>query len=147
MIKRLHKLSDEEKYICQKYVDNDRDEVLTAKEVNKALATFKQIIAKPKCQTWISYRSLEREKKSKLDYNYKIYKLKRVIDDFIPDAPDQALECKQVAVALSAISESNKMQGHYSAEKILTANVNMDADLAKARDVMLAIIAEEKREY
>ena len=147
MIKRIHQLSDEEKFICQRYVDNDRNEIITAKQVNKTVQTLQKILQKPKCQTWIGYRSVQKERASKLDFNYKIYKLKRVIDDFIPDALDQPLECKQVAVALGAISESNKMQGHYSAEKILTANINMDADLQKAKATMLEILAQEKREY
>jgi hypothetical protein len=147
MIKKLHNLTDEEKFICQKYVDNERNEEITAKQVNKALATFKKIIAKPSCQTFIGWRSVEHERKSKLDFNYKIYKLKRVVDEFIPDDEESALECRQVAVAISAIAESNKMQGHYSAEKVVSANVNLDADLQKAREIMDQLIAKHKRDY
>ena len=147
MINKLHNLSDEEKFICQKYVDNERNEEVTSKEVNKSLTTLKKILAKPKCQTFIGWRSVERERKSKLDFNYKIYKLKRVVDEFIPDDSEIGLECRQVAVAISAIAESNKMQGHYSAEKILTANFNVDADMQKAKEIMDNLIAKHKKDY
>jgi hypothetical protein len=105
------------------------------------------ILDRKRCQTFTNWREIEKDRKSSLDYNYKIYKIKRVIDDFIPDDQSMELDSRKVAVALSAIAESNKMQGHYSAEKILTANVNMDADLEQAKHVMLDLIAKNKRDY
>jgi hypothetical protein len=120
---------------------------VTAKVVGVTSRVLEKILAKQKCKTFIGWRAVEKDRKDKLDFNYKIYKIKRVIDDFIPDDRTKELEAKQVAVALTAISESNKMQGHYSAEKVLTANVNMDADLEQAKQVMLDLIEKNKKEY
>ena len=149
MHKSLRVMSDEEKRICQTYVDNNMDLKKTAKQVALTPATLERFISKSKCKTWINYRALEKQRKDKLDFNYKIYKIKRVIDEFIPD--DSILDHRVVSVALQAIAESNKMQGHYSAEKVITTNLNMDADLKvtkeAAEQTMRELIQANKREY
>lgn len=93
------------------------------------------------------------------DFNYKLKKLKMLIDNLIPEDFGERLKnsltnyklrnclTRDVAVALSAIAESNRMQGHYSAEKILSANVNMDLDIEHAKQVMRDLIAENKKEF
>lgn len=140
MIKSNLKISDEEKLFCQRYIDNDRDVEKTAKECGKKLSVFKTIISKSRCQTWINYRAIEKERRDKLDYNYKMFKLKRVIDDFIPDDSSIPLCGKDVSVALSAIAESNKMQGHYSAEKHVNLNLSADVDVKQAKEETLRML-------
>lgn len=149
--KNLKVLSDEERRICQAYVDNDCNDKRTAKQVGMKTAAFNQLVKKEKCRTYISYRAIEKQRKGTLDYNYKMYKLKRVIDDFIPDDRSHFLDPKCVSVAIQAMAESNKMQGHYSAEKILTTNLNMDADLEEtkvaAKEAMKELMEKHKSDY
>ena len=128
------RLSDEEKRICQVYVDTDRNLSATVRAAGKSVSTVEQILAKRKCVTWIEYQAMQKQRKESLDYNYKIYKIKRVLDDFIPDDRSQELDTRKVAVAIQAMAESNKMQGHYSAEKIISTNLNMDADMQATKE-------------
>lgn len=65
------------------------------------------------------------------DYQWKIYKLKRVVEKFIPD--DTELSAYDVRTGLQAIAELNKMMGHYAPDRKLT--VNYDATKQKLKDV------------
>jgi hypothetical protein len=143
----VHKINDEERYIAEAYLDNDRDIKATASYAGKTPAVVEKILGRKHVKTWMDYRLVIRQKKANLDFNYKIYKIKKVIEKFIPDDPNAELIAKNVSVAMQAIAESNKMQGHYSAEKVLTANLNMDADLEKAKEIMKDLIEKHKSDY
>jgi hypothetical protein len=94
-----------------------------------------------------------------LDFNFKLGKLKMLIDELLPDDLGSRLKSsltnyklrncltRDIATALSAIAESNRMQGHYSADKHLTTNVNMDLDLEHAKQVMQDLIKQHKKDY
>jgi hypothetical protein len=83
-----------------------------------------------------------------MDFDFKIQKLKKVIDDFIP-AETEVLEPKKVSVGLQAVAEANKMQGDYAAEKRVTVNANVELDpLVKATQELLeSLIVKNEREY
>jgi hypothetical protein len=44
------------------------------------------------------------------------------------------LDAKSAKPVISAIAELNKMDGHYSAEKVITTNLNVDTDLKKVSE-------------
>ncbi len=50
---------------------------------------------------------------------------------------------RERGVALKAIAELNKMQGHYSAEKHIIVNLNADADV----EITKALVKQYKQEY
>ena len=76
-----------------------------------------------------------------VSYEWKLKKLKQVVDTFINDAA--CLTPKEVSTALQAIAEMNKMQGHYSAEKHVTINVNADPDLQQIE----SLVNQHAKEY
>jgi phage terminase small subunit len=55
----------------------------------------------------------------------------------IADELSSVLDAKTAKAIIGAIAELNKMDGHYSAEKVINANLNIDSDLQK--------VAEESR--
>lgn len=57
-----------------------------------------------------------------IDFKYKYEKLKKIIDEYIPDHGD--LIPDKVKVAITAIAEMNKMSGDYAPNKSLTLNVD-----------------------
>jgi phage terminase small subunit len=57
-----------------------------------------------------------------IDFKYKYEKLKKIIDEYIPDTGD--LIPDKVKVAITAIAEMNKMSGDYAPNKSLTLNVD-----------------------
>lgn len=73
---------------------------------------------------------------------YKLDKLKTVVDQFIPDSD---LKVNEVKVGISAIAELNRMQGHYAPDKSMNLNVNADAQATK--ELIERLESEHKSEY
>lgn len=69
-----------------------------------------------------------------LTYEWKLNKLKHVVEAFITD--EASLTPQEVRIALLAISEMNKMQGHYSPEKHVNVNIKTDPDLQQVEDLI-----------
>jgi hypothetical protein len=76
-----------------------------------------------------------------LTYEWKLNKLKHVVETFITDKG--SLTPQEVRIALLAISEMNKMQGHYSVEKHVNINVKADPDLQQLEN----LINQHGRDY
>lgn len=72
-----------------------------------------------------------------LTYEWKAKKLKRVIEEFIPNDKDEELSATKVKVGLTALAELNKMQGDYAPDKRLSVTV----DATKER------LEQVKRQY
>lgn len=76
-----------------------------------------------------------------LSYAWKLKKLKQIVDAFIQD--EAILTPQEVRTALLAISEMNKMQGHYSPGKHVNFNIKADPDLQQLED----LIKKHGKEY
>lgn len=74
-------------------------------------------------------------------YEWKLNKLKQIVDTFIND--EAHLTPTEVRVALLAINEMNKMQGHYSPEKHVNVNIKTDPDLQQLEN----LINQHGKEY
>jgi hypothetical protein len=70
-----------------------------------------------------------------------------VINAFIPDEGEP--DSRKVSVALSAIAEANKMQGHYAPDKHqnINLNLNADADIAKLKELTEEVVKAHEKEY
>lgn len=69
-------------------------------------------------------RSLERaEDKLLITFEYKLSKLKRIIDQYVPDEGDIGSH-EQANVVIRAIAELNKMNGDYAPDKQLRLTVD-----------------------
>ena len=68
-----------------------------------------------------------------LTYEWKAKKLKRVIEEFIPEDKTIKLNASQTKVGLSALAELNKMQGDYAPDKRLS--VTVDATKEKLEEI------------
>lgn len=61
--------------------------------------------------------------------DYKIKKLKRVVDQFIPDTGD--INVNEASIGIKAIQELNKIAGDYAPEKRLSLTVDATKDKLK----------------
>jgi phage terminase small subunit len=59
-----------------------------------------------------------------MDWQWKLRKLKRVIDTFIPDDDTTKLNTFETGIALKAIAELNKMHGDYAPDKRISMTVD-----------------------
>ena len=88
--------------------------------------------------------NVEIQKKHLLDFEYKLQKIKRIIDLCVPDDAVHYKECN-ITGALGAIAEANKMQGDYrQPEKIIGANNPFAKELMEAGKMLQEI--EEQRQ-
>ncbi len=76
-----------------------------------------------------------------INFEWKLKKLKRVIEDTIPDEGWSTKEA--FSVGIKALAELNKMQGDYAAEKRTVTNLNIDTDVKEVKEY----IDKYKREY
>lgn len=79
-------------------------------------------------------------------FDWKIKKLKKVVDISIPD---DALEITEMdpEAGLKAIAEMNKMQGHYQPESTISTNVHVDTDIINAEHIMEEVLERHKKDY
>ena len=59
-----------------------------------------------------------------LDWQWKLKKLQRVINEFIPDDSTKRLNTFETGIALKAIAELNKMHGDYAPDKRISMTVD-----------------------
>ena len=100
------------------------------------------ILMLPTAKEYLKKLQSEADKHNMFTFEQKISKLKQITYLAVPD---DAITIKDTFpnAAVQAIAEANKMQGHYSAEKIQQVNVNVDADLKQIDDLM----KEYEKEY
>lgn len=91
------------------------------------------LIKKPQVQEIISKAQDKAIDKLSIDWAWKVGKLKRVIEEFIPTDSNIDLNKDRVKVGLTALAELNKMHGDYAPDRRLNMTVN--ATLEKLQDI------------
>lgn len=87
-----------------------------------------ELLRNSKVQNYIRQNLELVEKKLDVTLEWKIKKIKKVIDNAIPDDEEQAFIAEHARVGLMGISELNKMQGDYAPLKNINANLNSEVD-------------------
>lgn len=140
----------QEKYV-QNYVTNGFDSIKAAKDAGyKAkdlVVVASRLQGTPAVQKMINkYQELV-EKVTTVTLEKKLKKLGQIIDAYVPE--DREPDPRKASVAISAIAEANKMQGHYAPEKHLSvnANLNADADIIKLSQLTEEIIKSKEKPF
>ena len=134
----------------REYMDTDgniRQAALNAGySVKYAAAQGAQLMRNPVVKKEIDNYIKTIERKHEITFEWKINKLKNIIELC---ADKKATSHKDInpTAAIAAISELNKMQGHYSAEKHVNTNINIDTDLDAAKEYIEELQLKYKREY
>ena len=131
---------------CEEYLRNGRKGGAAAKYAGYERQPYSRssaLLKDPKIKDYLNSRVQEVIEVVRLDYDFKIKKLKQIIDIAIPDNLERIT--KEVVVGLQALAEANKMQGHYSAEKHVNLNANID--LTPEQKEALQLIASLRKQY
>lgn len=94
-----------------------------------------------KIQEYLKSLQSDLESQMTVSYEWKLDKLKQIVEAFIESKEN--LISNKVNSAIQAISEMNKMQGHYSPEKHVNVNIKTDPDLQKLE----SLINQHGKEY
>lgn len=136
-----HRITEMQKKFCEAYLVNGRNAMAAAREAGygKSYANNKssQILNSTVVKQYLRKRLEKVDKKLEVTFDWKIKRLKQIANKH------------ENNIAVSAISEMNKMQGHYSPDKHVNANINInsDADLIQVRDVMQQIAKKHEKDY
>lgn len=90
-----------------------------------------KLIEQPNIKAYIEKAQNKAISKLSNDYIWKVNKLKRIINEFVPDTGKLG---KNAKIAISAMMELNKMHGDYAPQKSMNLNVNSTLErLAEAK--------------
>jgi phage terminase small subunit len=149
--KNAYGLTPKQEIFVKEYLTNGQNALQAA-----ITAGYTPQTAQKKCNSFLKLPEINkriaiyRNRKSiqdKMSFDYKLDKLNKVVDNFIPD--DEIPMAKLATVAIQAIAEANRMQGHYSPDKTINANLNLNADMdiKKIKDITEEVIRKSEREY
>jgi len=112
------------------------------------------VLHKPQVVEYISQRQaemlVETKEAQQITFDYKVRKLAKIIERCIIDQDDSEpltmSKTNAYRVGIAAIAELNKMQGHYAADKRVTANFNVDSDpdLSRLDSIMQQILTKRR---
>lgn len=132
-------LTKQQEIFALEYLANGFNTVQAAKKAgyshNTCYHQAHKLLKNKFIRTFLDERLSKIEEKLEITFDKKLKKLWHIVDKC---APDDAVEAKemQATAATSAIAELNKMQGHYSAEKHINTNLNIDTDLNEISELV-----------
>lgn len=148
-VRQDKKLTLRQAKFCEEFLTNGCDAIAAARSVgykDPRMSSRRMLASNPKVKAYISKKVKKMEKEFGVTFDWKVKKLKKIIELTVPDDAENKSEINASA-AISAIAETNKMQGHYSAEKIITTNLNADIDVKKVHDLTIELELKYKKDY
>lgn len=125
--KRVTTLTAKQYAFCQEYIRNGYNvkQACLSAGYSEAVANAGggKLLHNPLIQERISQSLHRAEQKLSITWEYKLNKLKRIVDEYIPDDKTVALIPEQVREGLKAIAELNKMNGDYAPDKRISMTV------------------------
>lgn len=139
-------LSLKQRQFCNQYLINNGNGKEAAQKAGYSPKVAHTIACKNlKNQRVMKYmnKKLERiEEKFEMTFDWKIEKLKQIIELNVPGEANHHEDINATA-AINAIAELNKMQGHYSAEKHINANIHADIEVEEIK----SLVKKYERDY
>lgn len=93
-----------------------------------AISKASDLLSQPVIKKRIETAFQRSEDKLGITWDWKLRKLKRVVNAFIPDDESLKLETMKVKTGLTALAELNKMSGDYAPDKRISMTVDATQD-------------------
>lgn len=136
---------EKKKLFALEYVNNGRNAANAALSIGYAKTSCKVrghiLMKNPDVVELVDKYTNKALSKREITFDWKVGNLHKIIEDSMTE---DSFAHKRTAI--QAIAELNKMQGHYSADKHVNANINvtLDTDVKEAKELMDRLI-ESKR--
>lgn len=128
MTKQKPILTQKQYNFCSSYIKNGFNAYQAAIEAgyshNYANVKSALLLKHPVIKERITRAYDKAELQLGMDWQWKLKKLQRVIDAFIPDDLGKKLNTFETGIALKAIAELNKMHGDYAPDKRISMTVD-----------------------
>lgn len=138
---KLKPLTEKQYSFVTNYIKNGFNAYQAARD-----AGYSEYFARTKTLTLVEHPNIKHriekafqkvEQRIEVSFDWRINKLKRLIDAIIPDDTTKAINVRQGKTAIAAMAELNKMFGDYAPDKRLSVTV----DATKER------LQEARRQY
>lgn len=130
-------LTQKQNVFCLEYINNGfnayKAAITAGYSSNYANVKAHGLLKHPTIKACIKRGYQKAEEKLDLTWEWKLNKLKRIIDTFIPDDESESIFPNHARAAVMAIAEINKMQGDYAPDK--KVSVSIDATRARLEEV------------
>ncbi len=140
-IKRFcNQLTERQRTFCEQYALSG-DTVKAARLAGyKSPRRNAHLLLKRKSMRNEIERLIDKFEAEGITFEWKLRKLKQAVELSITETDIKSS-------GITAIAELNKMQGHYSADKVVTAHIQIDADIERAKLLVDRLLVEHKSEY
>ena len=83
-----------------------------------------------------------------LDFGWKVKRLALIVDGVLGAAADDptVIDLQYANVAINAISELNRMQGHHADKPMININLNDDLHIKRLREVTAELLEQKRKE-
>lgn len=145
-----HRVTPQERKLVMKYVVTG-DAKQAALDVGYAESTAStkiyQILERPGVKHLLQKQLTKCEEELGLTKDWKLGKLKTVVDGTIPDFADK-IDPIAARAGIAAIAEANKMQGHYAPVQTMNANLNVNTEIDdRQKEELDKVVAEIKQKH
>lgn len=139
------RLTAEQKLFCDNY--------LVTSDVKKAsiAAGFKStnytILPQPHIKRYLNDQKKRLNNSIGLDFWWKTKRLTTIIESIMGDGDDpEKVDLQHANIAISAIVELNKMQGHHAPDKSIVMNLEHDEQLKVINQMTLELVRKKEEE-
>jgi phage terminase small subunit len=105
-----------------------------------------KILLRDRVQEYLRERVKPADNELALTFDRKVEKLATLVKWGIP-TDGREVNPVHAKIAIMAINEINKMQGHYAAEKHVNVNINADTDIKALKELAQNLLEQHKKEY
>jgi hypothetical protein len=104
------------------------------------------ILSNPQAKQYLKDKRRRLNNAIGLDFWWKAKRLATIVDSVVGDVNDpNSVDLQHANVAISAIAELNRMQGHHSPEKSIVVNMEQDEQLKLVNDLTMMLIKEKEK--
>jgi phage terminase small subunit len=133
------RLSVRERRFLDKYLLNGGEREQAAIEAgyepHSAYRSGTAVLSRQLAKDYIAQHQVRAAAQTGFTFEKKLNKLQHIVTLAVPDNASDIKDTLPSA-EIQAIAEANKMQGHYSAEKVQQTNVNLNVELGRLDEIM-----------
>jgi phage terminase small subunit len=137
----MNKLSDRHRLFCDNYLVTA--DITKASSAAGYLSYNHEVLDKPEVKAYLKEKRRKLNNVIGLDFWWKARRLETLINSVIGREGDpDSVDMQYANIAISAIAELNKMQGHHAPEKSIVVNLEHDAQLKLVNEMTMQLLKQ-----
>jgi phage terminase small subunit len=139
-----NKLTDKQKAFCDAYlISGDVKQASIASGYTLKGMSAYRLLKMVKVDKYLKARKSQLDKQVEKGFKWKANKLNTIVECIVGETKDE-VDKQYANTAIGAISELNKMCGHYAPTKTIQVNLNDDPHIKRLNEVTCEIMKEQE---